>query len=341
MNYDEASNHFLKLLKDSDKVVVIQADNPDGDSLASALALESILEDNGKTTILYCAIDMPDYLKHLAGWDRVVKDFPSSYDLAIVVDTGVWKLLDNFNEKYGKYKLPKEKLIVIDEHETEHTLEAALDVHDKAAVSSGQIIYELCSKSNLVISKLSAEYIASSILSDTLGLTSSTLKNNPRPFEIMADLVNKGVDVSELQEKRLERMKISANILNYKGELLQRIEYFANDKIATITIPYDELREHSQELNPTIVLDEARLVNGVCVTIGFKQYVSQGRLVRVTGRIRCNRGYEIANKIAEYFEDGGGHPYASGFKIEGDNLNFDDIKNKVLNHTEELLNEIV
>jgi phosphoesterase RecJ-like protein len=322
MNYEDASNHFLKLLESSSNVVIIQADNPDGDSLASALALESILEDSGKTTILYCAIDMPDYLKHLAGWDRVVKDFPSNYDLAIVVDTGVWKLLDNFSEKYGKYKLPKEKLIVIDEHETGHTIESTLDVHDKYAVSSGQIIYELCSKSNLEISKLSAEFIASSILSDTLGLTSSTLKNNPRPFEIMADLVNKGVDVSELQEKRIQRMKISTDILKYKGELLQRIEYFANNKIATITIPYDELREHSQQLNPTIVLDEARLVNDVCVTIGFKQYVSQGRLVRVTGRIRCNRGYEIADKIAEHFEDGGGHPYASGFKIEGDSLNF-------------------
>lgn len=341
MNYDDASKKFLKLLETSKKIVIVQADNPDGDSLASALALESILEDAGKTTNLYCAIDMPEYLKHLAGWDRVQKDFPDNFDLAIIVDTGVWKLLDNFKEKYGTYKLPKEKLIVIDEHETDHTIEATLDIHDKQAVSSGQIIYELSTSANLEITKLSAEFIASSILSDTLGLTSSTLKNNSRPFEIMADLVKKGVDVSELQEKRLERMKISADILRYKGELIQRIEYFSDNRIASITIPYDELREHSQELNPTIVLDEARLVDEVCVTIGFKQYVSQGRLVRVTGRIRCNRGFEIANKIAETFEDGGGHPYASGFKIEGDNLNFAEIKNKVIMRTEELLNEIV
>jgi len=341
MNYQETSSIFTEMLENSKNVVVMQADNPDGDSLASALALESLLEDAGKKVYLYCAIDMPEYLRHLEGWDRVEKEFPSNYDLAIVVDTGVWKLFGNFEQKYGRFKLPKEKLIVIDEHDTEHSLEAALDIHDIKAISSGQIIYELAAESGLVISKLTAEFIASSILSDTLGLTSSNLKDNPRPFTIMADLVNLGVDVSVLQERRLERMKISSDILNYKGELLQRIEYYGDGKIATITIPYDELREHSQELNPTIVLDEARLVDRVGITIGFKQYVSQGRLVRVTGRIRCNKGFEIADKLASIFEDGGGHSYASGFKIEGDNLNFEEIKTKVIQNAERLLNEII
>lgn len=341
MNYQDASKLFLERINSAKRIVVMQADNPDGDSLASSLALESILGDYAKDVYMYCAIDTPEYLKHLSGWDRVMKDFPSNYDLAIVVDTGVWKLFGNFEEKYGRNKLPKDKLIVIDEHDTEHSLEAFLDIHDRSAVSSGQIIYELATAAKLPIGKLSAEMIASSMLSDTLGLTSSTLTNNPRPFEIMAELVKKGVDVSELQERRIERMKISSNILNYKGELIQRIEYFADGRIASVTIPYDELREHSQELNPTIVLDEARLVEGVAVTIGFKQYVSQGRLVRVTGRIRCNRGYEIADKIAGLFEDGGGHTYASGFKIEGNDLNFDEIKTKVIQYTEGLLNEII
>lgn len=341
MNYTETAQRFKQLVDDADSIVIIQADNPDGDSLASALALESILGDYGKNVHLYCSIDTPEYLKHLPGWDRVEKDLPSSFDLAIVVDTGSWKLLGNFESIYGKYRLPKEKTILIDEHDTPHSIEAILDVHDISSVSSGQIIYELSSASKIKISKLSAELIASSILSDTLGLSSSTLKDNPRPFTIMSELVGLGVDVSELQEKRLERMKISADVLKYKGELMQRIEYFADGRIASITIPYDEIRERSQELNPTIVLDEARLVEGVCVTIGFKQYVSLGRLVKVTGRIRCSRGYEIANKIAGLFEDGGGHPYASGFKIEGDNLIFDEIKNKVIKYTEEILNEIV
>ena len=49
-------------------IVIIQADNPDGDSLSSALALEEIIGDLGKDVSLYCAVMVPDYLKHLTGW---------------------------------------------------------------------------------------------------------------------------------------------------------------------------------------------------------------------------------------------------------------------------------
>lgn len=338
MNYDELTTVFKDTIDGVNSVVIMQADNPDGDSLASALALESIMGDYGKNTYLYCAIDIPQYLRYMPGWDRVTKDFPNHYDIAIIVDTGVWDLFGNFERLYGKYKISKDKLIVIDEHDVKHTIEAKISAHDVNAVSSGQIIYELAAKAELPVSKTAAEFIASSILSDTLGMTSSSLRDNPRPFEIMANLVKIGVDVSELQERRLESMKISQQTLKYKGEILQRVEFHANGAIATIDIPYNELKEYSQEINPTIFLDEARLVEGVGVTIGFKQYVINGRLVKVTGRIRCNRNFEIADKIAGLFDDGGGHKYASGFKIEGDNLNFVEIKNKVLKHTEELLN---
>ena len=42
--YDEAK----KLITDAQKIIVIQAENPDGDSLGSSVALEEILSDLGK-----------------------------------------------------------------------------------------------------------------------------------------------------------------------------------------------------------------------------------------------------------------------------------------------------
>ena len=44
--------------------------------------------------------------------------------------------------------------------------------------------------------------------------------------------------------------------------------------------------------------------------------------------VRFN-GCEIADKLAMAF-GGGGHIYAAGFKVEADNINFDDLKNKVI-----------
>ena len=132
-------------------------------------------------------------------------------------------------------------------------------------------------------------------------------------------------------------MKISTDTLKYRGELLGRVEYFGEGRIASITIPYDEIRDHSQEFNPTVILDETRLVTGVAVAIGFKQYVKNGSLVRVTYRIRCNHGFSIADELAKTFPDGGGHVYAAGFKVEGTDLDFEDIKQKIITRAVELL----
>lgn len=337
MNYPDIGKQVKDALEGAKRVVVMQADNPDGDSLSSALALESLLGEMGKDVVLYCAIDVPNHLRYLEGWDRVQKDFPSQFDLAFVVDCGYWRLFSNFEKDYGRGRLPKEKLIVINEHNLDQDMDCLVNVQDVMAVSSGHIIFELFTTLRQKIDKTAATFVASSIMADTLGFTSEVVVDKPRVFEVMAELVRAGLNLGELQDKRFEQMKISADTLKYRGKLLGRVEYAGDGRIASITIPYDEIRDHSQEFNPTVILDETRLVTGVAVAIGFKQYVKNGSLVRVTGRIRCNHGFSIADELAKTFPDGGGHVYAAGFKVEGTDLNFEDIKQKIINRAIELL----
>jgi nanoRNase/pAp phosphatase (c-di-AMP/oligoRNAs hydrolase) len=80
------------------KIVVIQADNPDADSLGSALALEHVLGDLRKDVVLYCGVNVPEYLRYLAGWDRVVDTLPSQFDLSIIVDASTYTLLDKLDK---------------------------------------------------------------------------------------------------------------------------------------------------------------------------------------------------------------------------------------------------
>ncbi len=76
------------------RIVVIQPENPDADSLGSAVALEEMLgQMPGKSVSLFCAIDMPKYLHYIEGWARVNKDWDGQYDLAIIVDTSAEALL--------------------------------------------------------------------------------------------------------------------------------------------------------------------------------------------------------------------------------------------------------
>ena len=48
---------FTDFIKDKKRLSIIQAENPDGDSLGSALALDFLLKDHENS--LYCPVDIP------------------------------------------------------------------------------------------------------------------------------------------------------------------------------------------------------------------------------------------------------------------------------------------
>ena len=88
---------FSIFVQDKKHICIIQAENPDGDSLGSALALEEALSD--KEVSLYCPVDIPKYMRYFNGWSRVDIEFPYKADAFIIVDTSssilLSKLLDN------------------------------------------------------------------------------------------------------------------------------------------------------------------------------------------------------------------------------------------------------
>lgn len=300
-----------EIIDAAQSIVIIQADNPDGDSLASSLALEQILHDMGKTPHMYCGIDMPSYLRYLSGWDRVTRDIPTKFDASIIVDCSSKSLLET-SAKSGQLSwIAAKPTIIIDHHDVENTIEFANVVHnDTKAVSTGEAIYEIATANDWPLDMQAKNMIAISILADSMGLM--TEATTARTFKVMSELVEGGVKLAELDAARRELMRKSVELTKYKGDLLKRIEYHDNDRIATITIPWAEIEKYSQAYNPSmLVIDDMRLTENVDIVIAFKEY----RDKKVTAKIRANYGKPIANKLAAHF-GGGGHPYASGFKIQ-------------------------
>jgi bifunctional oligoribonuclease and PAP phosphatase NrnA len=318
------------LVQNAHIVVIVQADNPDGDSLGSALALEQILGDMGKQPYLYCGVDMPTYLHNFEGWDRVQRELPTNFDLSIIVDTSADSLLDSLRRSHQEPKLASKPCLVIDHHPVESTIHYASLVYCQKAVATAELIYEIAHHYNWKLNDQANRLIVSGILSDSLGLTSEA--TTARSIYIVAALVNEGVNLAELENRRRELMRKSPDLLSYKGQLLQKIEYFDEGKIATVTIGWDEIQKYSHEYNPSmLVLDEMRLVENVCVAIAFKVY-GDGK---ITGKIRTNIGSGVADKLAEHF-GGGGHTYASGFKVSN-GKSIDDIKHECISVCSQLL----
>ena len=302
--YDDAK----ALIDSSKKIVVIQAENPDGDSLGSALALEEILSDIGKEVSLYCPVEIPKYMRYINGWDRVVSELDFSADLVIIVDTMATVLLTKVLETPGaRHFIETRPTLVIDHHTSESDLDFKHMALVENSTATSEVIYELATKSNWAINKQAAENMLIAIMSDSLGLTVQGV--TPQTYFTAGKLVELGASNAEIEKRRREFMKKSADILKYKGVLLERIDYYLDGKLAVVHIPWEEIQQYSDQYNPSVlVLDEMRLVENVEIGVAIKTY-PDGKL---TGKLRSN--LPIAAAVAGYF-GGGGHDYAAGFRV--------------------------
>lgn len=296
-------------IEGANSIVVLQADNPDGDSLGSSLALEAILSEMGKTVYLVCAVDMPSYLHYLNGWDRVSKVIPNNFDITIIVDTNSETLFENLNKTQSFAWVKSKPTIVIDHHTESSGLSYANISLVEEAVATSEVIYRIARALNWPLPLDACEMMAVSILSDSVGLISDA--TTAESIRIIADLVEKGVSLAKLDDARRELMRKEPVLLDYKGTLLKRVSFSCGGKIASVIVPWDEIEKYSPLYNPTmLVLDDMRMVVGVDVAIGYKVYKDG----RITAKIRANYGVGIAGDLAKKF-GGGGHEYAAGFKI--------------------------
>lgn len=326
-------NSFLEAINKSKNIVIIQADNPDGDSLASSLALEEILSSLGKSVSMYCGVNIPTYLHYMSGWDRVNTYLEQNFDMSIIVDTSSITLLEILAKSGELNWLKTKPCYVIDHHTNASTIDFATESISFQAASTGAQIYEIFKELDLKISKIASEFIVYSILSDTLGL--STEAADSKTVHMIGELVDNGVSLAALDNNRKMYNKKSVEILKLKGRLLEMVDTNIDPRIATIDISFDIIEKYSNEYNPSmLVLDEMRMIEGVCVAIAFKTYPDG----KITAKIRSNYGYKICDKLAEHF-GGGGHGYAAGFKTK-DSTSLFDVKAECIKVTNELLNEV-
>ncbi len=331
MSEQEQSARIKDLIGASTKVLILQPDNPDGDSLGSALALEQILMLQGKETELVCGIKIPSYLSYFPGWDRVSQELPTHYDLVILVDTSSLALIDNSIRSLRSGALSKSPLIVIDHHATPSSIDfASASLIEATSSATAEVIYNLCKRLGYALNDVARNALVAAILSDTLGLTTDNV--SAQTIYSIAEMVEQGVSLANLEAARRANMRKSADLVHYKGELLKRIQYFDNDRVALVVIPWPEIERYSPLYNPSVLaLEDMRLTERTAIAIALKVYHDG----KITAKIRSNQGYPIAGTLAEHF-GGGGHDYASGFKLYG-NQDSDSLIKSVVAKASELL----
>ena len=307
-------DQFREFLRGKTRLCIIQAENPDGDSLGSAVALDYLLQNTENT--LYCPVDIPKYLRYFPDWSRVTNEFDFRADGYIIVDTAASVLLSKLlDDSAIRNSLANKPVFVLDHHETEDDLNFTHTAIIELLPACAALIYQIAKALNLQILPEAAAALYSAISSDTLGLVSTSVTSDT--MRTMADLIDLGADPATLDERRREFMKKSPRILDYKADLIKRIDYSLDGRLATIHIPFEEIQKYSDEYNPNVLIrEELRLVVGVVVAIAIKTYPDG----KITGKIRTSE--PVAEQIAGYF-GGGGHPFAAGFRTY--DISYDDV----------------
>ena len=321
-----------EIIDGAQDIVIVQADNPDGDSIGSALALESMLHEMGKTPYLYCAVRMPTYLRYLSGWDRVSDTLPKSFDASIFVDVSTMTLLEQVQKQRLLPRFNRKPAIVLDHHGTveDEIPFATVIINDPTQSSAGELVYTIATSLAWPMPVIAGEAIMTAILGDTQGLSNDLASSDT--YRVVASLIDLGVDRPALENRRREYSKMPQKIYEYKGELLKRTNFYLNDTLAMVVIPQDEINAYSPLYNPNALIQNDMLqVEGVGITIVLKRY-DDGK---VTGGIRCNPGYELASVLASEL-GGGGHPFVAGFKQERV-VDFDELRNDIISRADKLL----
>lgn len=299
-----------QLVDDAHAILILQPDSPDGDSLGSALGLEEMLGDLGKTVHLYSYKEPEPYLRHLEGWDRVSQDLPKTFDLTILVDTGSPALIKAALEHHGPALISK-PFVIIDHHVSRQPFGFKTTEIVEEAVATAELLTRIALKLKWPINKPAAYKLASALLADSLGLTTSG--TTAASVAALAELAQRGANLYELAKARRESTAVTPDLLHLKGRLLESVKFLAEGRLAVAEITPDMVAKYKDIAEPyTLILSDMQWTRGVELVAVFKNY---GTKINVPLRSTTGAAGPVAESLG-----GGGHPNAAAYKCKTTNV---------------------
>lgn len=315
-------NQTIQQLKNSNHVFLCSHINPDGDAIASVIAMGLLLASLQKETTLYNESPIPAVYRFLPSVKRIVRhiDKQAIYDTAIVLDCG-----DLHRVGKAASFVSRIPVVINIDHHVSNTRFGDFQLIDSSACASVEIIYRLLKEMELPISKDIATLIYTGILTDTGSFRFSN--TNKSAFTICKEMIDIGVDPYYVARNIYETFSLGYMKLLHKA--LGSIEISKNGKLAIITLTQEMLDEtgaQPEEINGLI--NYAKAINNVKIavlihSISNTKEEAQGRF-HVS--LRSDGTVDVAAFASSF--GGGGHYRAAGFSIESSIV---DLKNRIFN----------
>ncbi|MFH1581325.1 MAG: bifunctional oligoribonuclease/PAP phosphatase NrnA [Pseudomonadota bacterium] len=317
-------NQIIRQLKNSNHVFLCSHVNPDGDAIASLIAMGLLLDSLQKETTLYNESSIPVVYRFLPSVKRIVRhiDRQAIYDTAIVFDCGDLHRVGKAASFVSRIPV----LINIDHH-LSNTSFGDFQLIDSSACATVEIIYRLLKQMKLPISKDIATLIYTGILTDT---GSFRFSNTNKPaFTICKEMIDIGVDPYYIARNIYETF--SPGYIKLLHKALGSIEISKNGKLSMITLTQEMLNEtgaRPEEVNGLI--NYAKAINNVKIAVLIHGISGTREESKTQGRFHVSLRSDGTVDVAEFASSfgGGGHYRAAGFSIDSSIV---DLKNRIFN----------
>lgn len=306
---------ICELLCNNNSFLILSHKNPDGDAVGSTSALAAILENIGKHARILYPDEVPERLKFiLQGREYMtpeIIDESFKPELIVALDSASASRLGVLEEKFA---------LCVDlsiDHHLSNTPYAHETYTDPHAAATCEIVFETVKElvSMNILTEISPDIafpIYAGIASDTGSFKYSN--TSAHTFEICAELITKGINVSEISRLLFDRCSI--NKLRAEALATERLKLFADGKVALITVPQEAFSSRDMTYDDfDDVVDIARKIAGVEVGIYIRNAKTIGTF-KVS--LRSNEYVNVSELCAKH--DGGGHLRAAGCAISADSI---------------------
>jgi phosphoesterase RecJ-like protein len=311
MTYQQTAVKILETISNSNYILLISHEKPDGDTLGSSLALANFLDTLAKKYTHFCSDQPADYFKYLLKIENIISDQSqlnlAEYDLVITVDCGDIK---RTGIQADLLKLKNQiQLINIDHHQSNNYF-GNLNLVITNASSTSEIIYNFFQLNHLEIDKYIATSLLTGILTDTMNFTNAA--TNQASLKIAADLLKKGAKIKQIIKYLTANKNLSA--LKLWGTVLSRLEFSPRYNYAYTVITQEDLLAHQISANEAS--DGLANFLSALQDIDFILVLTQEIEQVIKGSLRTTKDEVDVGQIAKAL-GGGGHAKAAGFKING------------------------
>ncbi len=300
----------LELIEKSDRIVITNHVNPDGDAVGSALGLALVLKKEGKQIEVIVPNQYPSFLKWMKGSSEVVfyKDNTETANRILREADLIFHLDYNSLTRSGSMKQILEEVsaqkIMIDHHQSSDDF-SDVKYSNTDVSSTCEMVYHFIESLGWKahIDSVVAECLYTGILTDTGGFKHSNI--SPITHQVVALLIEKGVKPRDIASRIYDTN--TPQKLKLLSRALEHMDLIEQYRTAVISLNEEDLIEFDCQPGDTRgIVNYGLSLMGMVFSAFF--YPLDG-IIKIS--FRSKDDFDV-NSFARKHFNGGGHKNAAG-----------------------------